>query len=73
MPMPKRLTRTCSGLSLGLAARNTLRSLSNTAVEGSPAMYAAVPVFFLAVTLAAAYIPVRRASRLDPLVALRCE
>jgi ABC-type antimicrobial peptide transport system permease subunit len=61
------------GLGLGLAARNTLRSLSNTAVEGSPAMYAAVPVFFLAVTLAAAYIPVRRASRLDPLVALRCE
>ena len=61
------------GLALGLAARNTLRSFSNTAVEGSPAMYAAVPVFFLAVTLAAAYIPVLRASRLDPLVALRCE
>lgn len=61
------------GLGLGIAARNTVRSLSNTTVEGSPVMYAAVPLFFLAVTLAAAYIPVRRASRLDPLVALRCE
>ena len=36
-------------------------------------MYAAVLLLFLVVTLAAAYMPVRRAIRLDPAAALRCE
>jgi ABC-type lipoprotein release transport system permease subunit len=36
-------------------------------------MYAAVVLFFLAITLLAAYLPVRRGSRLDPAVALRCD
>jgi predicted permease len=62
-----------SGLGLGLAARDTVRSLSSTAVEGSPWMYSSVVLFFFVVTLLAAYLPVRRASRLDPAVALRCE
>jgi len=61
------------GLVLGLVTRNTVRTLSSTAIEGSPWVYAAVVVFFLAVTLAAAYVPVRRASRLDPALALRSE
>jgi hypothetical protein len=61
------------GLGLGLATRNTVRALSSTAVTGSPWMYGSVVVFFFAVTLAAAYVPMRRASRLDPAAALRCE
>lgn len=61
------------GLGLGLAARRTIRSITNTEAAGSPAMYAAVVAFFLIVTLLAAYMPMRRASRLDPAVALRSE
>jgi ABC-type lipoprotein release transport system permease subunit len=36
-------------------------------------MYVSVALFFLAVTLVAAYPPMRRACRLDPATALRCE
>ena len=61
------------GLGLGLAARNTVRLLSSTTVEGSPWMYISVPLFFFVVTLIAVYVPVRRAAGLDPSAALRCE
>jgi len=62
-----------AGVVLGMATSGTVRKLSQSSVSGSSAMYAAVVVFFLAVTLIAAYTPVRRASRLDPATALRCE
>ncbi|MBV8550326.1 MAG: ABC transporter permease [Acidobacteriaceae bacterium] len=61
------------GLALGLATRNTLRSLSGTAVRGAPWMYGAVVLFFFVVTMAAAYGPLRQANRLDPAEALRSE
>ena len=61
------------GLALGLATRNTVRSLSSAAVEGAPWMYLSVVLFFFVVTLLAAYMPIRRASRLNPAVALRAE
>ena len=61
------------GLALGLGTRNTVRTLSNTVIEGSPWMYASVLLFFLIVTLIAAYVPMRRASSADPAVALRSE
>ena len=61
------------GLGLGLATRSTVRSLSSAAVEGSPWMYVGVVLFFLAMTLLAAYLPMRRGTRLDPAVALRCD
>ena len=62
-----------AGLGLGLAASTTIRSLTNTVTAGSPVMYAAVLAFFLVVTLVAAYRPIRRATRIDPAVALRSE
>ncbi len=62
-----------AGLALGLAASRTIRSLTNAEASGSAAMYAGVVLFFLVVTLLAAYPPVLRASRLDPATALRSE
>jgi putative ABC transport system permease protein len=62
-----------SGLVCGLAASNTVRRLSETSVAASPEMYLLVALFFVAVTAVALYAPVRRATRLDPAVALRCE
>jgi putative ABC transport system permease protein len=62
-----------SGVGLALAASRTIRSLTNAEAVGPPAMYAAVVLFFAVVTLLAFYPPVRRASRLDPATALRCE
>jgi putative ABC transport system permease protein len=61
------------GLGLGFVTRSIVRSLSSSIVEGSPWMYVSVVLFFGAVTLVAAYVPVRRASRLDPATALRAE
>ncbi len=61
------------GLGLGLATQSAVRSLSGAAVGGSPGMYVSVVVFFFAITLAAAWLPARRACRLDPAAALRSE
>jgi putative ABC transport system permease protein len=38
-----------------------------------PLTLAAVSALVLGVTLAASYVPARRASKVDPMTALRCE
>jgi putative ABC transport system permease protein len=54
------LTRLMSGLLYGVGASD-------------PATYVAVGLVLGAVALAASYVPARRATRIDPLRALRCE
>ena len=67
----------CAGLVAGLAAAIWLsRFLASLLYEVQPrdiTTYAAVCVALCATALAAAYLPARRASRVDPMVALRAE
>jgi ABC-type antimicrobial peptide transport system permease subunit len=69
--------RTAVGLVVGsagtLAASRALRSLLYGVETTDPATYAAVVGVLVAVTLAACLLPAWRATRVDPLVALRAE
>jgi putative ABC transport system permease protein len=54
------VSQVLSSMLFGLSARD-------------PIAFVCVPLFLLAVALIASYIPARRAMRVDPMVALRCE
>jgi putative ABC transport system permease protein len=65
------------GLALGLAGAVLLRGVMTTMVysvrTSDPLAYVTACVLLFAATVAACAIPARRASRLDPAVALRSE
>jgi putative ABC transport system permease protein len=71
------LTLVAIGVSIGaVVAAVAAPSLRGLLFDLSPfdaASYLSVVAVFLVVATAAAYIPARRATRVDPLVALRCE
>ena len=60
-----------SAISFGLT--RYLRSLLFNVTPGDPLTFVGVALLFLLVSLAASYIPARRAMRVDPMVALRHE
>jgi predicted permease len=66
-----------TGIAVGLAGAFAVTRLLSSELYGvSPVdtfTYSAVAVVMTAVTLLASYIPTRRAMRVDPLIALRCE
>ncbi len=65
------------GLGIGLVAAIPLTSFIRSELygigAGDPLTYVGTAVLLAAVALAACYIPARRAMRVDPTVALRCE
>jgi predicted permease len=61
------------GLGFSLLLGRVLGSLLFGVTARDPVMFAIVPVAVAAATLAACYIPGRRAGRVDPVIALRAE
>lgn len=61
------------GLVLSLALTRLVASFLNGVSPFDPVTYAAGPVFLAMVALVASGLPARRATRVDPSVALRCE
>src|SRR5258708_2876326 len=61
------------GLTLAAAAGRALSGFLFGLPAIDPAAFAGTAALFAAVGLAACYVPARRATRVDPLAALRCE
>jgi len=61
------------GLALALALSSAIGDLLNGVNPRDPRVYAVATLVLLAVTLFATYLPARRASRVDPQLALRAE
>jgi predicted permease len=66
-----------AGLLVGLGLAGLLTPLLSTLLfgvrPGDPLTYAAISLVLGAVGVAACYIPARRATKVDPMIALRCE
>jgi predicted permease len=61
------------GLAVALAGAQVLRSLLFGVGAFDPVTFSAVPLILLAIALGASYLPARRASRIDPVRALKAE
>ncbi|HVI70992.1 MAG TPA: FtsX-like permease family protein, partial [Pyrinomonadaceae bacterium] len=65
------------GVALGVLGSFVLTRLMKSLLFGvgttDPVTFSLVPVLLAVVSLAACYIPARRATRVDPLIALRSE
>jgi ABC-type antimicrobial peptide transport system permease subunit len=77
LAQPLRFVKGGIGVVLGLIGAALLSSSMTTLLFNveptDPAVSAAVSIVLLAVALLASYLPARRASRIDPLIALRNE
>jgi putative ABC transport system permease protein len=62
-----------AGIPAALASTRFLSSMLFTVTPADPLTYIGVALLLTVVALAAAYFPARRAMRVDPMTALRCE
>ena len=61
------------GVAGALALTRTIQSLLFEVSATDPLIFTAVPLFLVFVSLVACYTPARRATKVDPLIALRDE
>ncbi len=64
---------TLIGIAASLAFSGMLRTLLYGISDADPLVFVCVPVVLMGVALLACYIPARRATRIDPMITLRCE
>jgi ABC-type antimicrobial peptide transport system permease subunit len=68
---------TLAGVAIGLAGAAAVTRYLQAMLFGltplDPVTFAVVPLILAAVATLASYIPARRATKIDPLIALRCE
>ena len=62
-----------SGVAISLALTRVLRSQLFEVSPLDPLTFVAVPALFTGIALLACHLPARRATRIDPMVALRHE
>jgi putative ABC transport system permease protein len=61
------------GIAGALAVSRLLQQMLFEVDAANPAIYIALSVFLLLVTECASWLPARRATRIDPMIALRAE